>query len=154
MTQGIPISRKVRRVWLARGLSCLAAAAVAVPDGALAQAPPISLRDRALLVTDSLKTLPVPDPPNFDVFVRDRQALRRLGKALFWDAQVGSDGQACASCHFHAGADNRSRHQLNPGFKDQSGGSGGDAAFGNSALGPLSLPPFGPDYQLTSEDFP
>ena len=31
-----------------------------------------------------------------------------LGKALFWDTQVGSDGQtACASCHFHAGADHR-----------------------------------------------
>jgi cytochrome c peroxidase len=39
-----------------------------------------------------------------------------LGKALFWDMQVGSDGvQACASCHFHAGVDNRTRNQLNPG---------------------------------------
>jgi cytochrome c peroxidase len=31
-----------------------------------------------------------------------------LGKALFWDTQVGSDGRtACATCHFHAGADHR-----------------------------------------------
>ena len=31
--------------------------------------------------------------------------------------QVGSDGvQACASCHFHAGADNRSKNQVNPGL--------------------------------------
>jgi cytochrome c peroxidase len=38
-----------------------------------------------------------------------------LGKALFWDMQVGSDGvQACGSCHFHAGVDNRTRNQLNP----------------------------------------
>jgi len=38
-----------------------------------------------------------------------------LGKALFWDMQIGSDGvQACGSCHFHAGADNRTRNQLNP----------------------------------------
>ncbi|MFX0145844.1 MAG: hypothetical protein ACFE9C_17395, partial [Candidatus Hodarchaeota archaeon] len=38
-----------------------------------------------------------------------------LGKAFFWDMQVGSDGvQACASCHFHAGVDNRTRNQLNP----------------------------------------
>jgi cytochrome c peroxidase len=38
-----------------------------------------------------------------------------LGKALFWDMQVGSDGvQACASCHFNAGADNRTRNQTNP----------------------------------------
>ncbi len=36
-----------------------------------------------------------------------------LGKALFWDLQTGSDGkQACASCHFHAGADHRLTNQL------------------------------------------
>src|SRR5262245_56639205 len=40
----------------------------------------------------------------------------RLGKALFWDVQVGSDGQiACASCHFAAGADARTEDTLNPG---------------------------------------
>ena len=39
-----------------------------------------------------------------------------LGKSLFWDMQVSSDGiQACASRHFHAGADNRSKNQINPG---------------------------------------
>lgn len=44
-----------------------------------------------------------------------RPGAEVLGKALFWDMQVGSDGvQACASCHFHAGVDNRSRNQLNP----------------------------------------
>jgi cytochrome c peroxidase len=44
-----------------------------------------------------------------------RRAAEILGKALFWDMQIGSDGvQACASCHFHAGADNRTRGQLNP----------------------------------------
>ena len=36
-----------------------------------------------------------------------------LGKALFWDMQVGSDGiQACATCHFQAGADVRSKNQV------------------------------------------
>src|SRR5262249_45306273 len=41
--------------------------------------------------------------------VKDQAALLRLGKALFWDMQVGSDGvQACATCHFNAGADTRS----------------------------------------------
>lgn len=45
-----------------------------------------------------------------------RHGAEVLGKALFWDMQVGSDGvQACASCHFHAGVDNRTRGQLNPG---------------------------------------
>jgi hypothetical protein len=44
-----------------------------------------------------------------------RPAAQVLGKALFWDMQVGSDGvQACASCHFHAGVDNRTKNQLNP----------------------------------------
>ncbi len=44
--------------------------------------------------------------------------LQRLGKALYWDMQVGGDGiQACASCHFHAGADNRKTNQMSPGFK-------------------------------------
>lgn len=44
-----------------------------------------------------------------------RPAAEVLGKALFWDMQVGSDGvQACGSCHFHAGVDNRTRNQLNP----------------------------------------
>jgi len=43
---------------------------------------------------------------------------RALGKALFWDMQVGSDGvQSCASCHFRAGADPRSKNQLSPGLK-------------------------------------
>src|SRR5437867_13261621 len=42
-------------------------------------------------------------------FVQDVDAAVRLGKALFWDMQAGSDGQACASCHFHAGADSRAK---------------------------------------------
>ncbi|MFM7830171.1 MAG: cytochrome c peroxidase, partial [Planctomycetaceae bacterium] len=43
-----------------------------------------------------------------EVLVRDPQLLVALGKAFFWDQQVGSDGQtACASCHFRAGADAR-----------------------------------------------
>ncbi|HZV23644.1 MAG TPA: cytochrome c peroxidase, partial [Luteimonas sp.] len=48
-------------------------------------------------------------------YVRDHDIARVLGKALFWDMQLGSDGvQACASCHFSAGADNRVRDALNP----------------------------------------
>jgi cytochrome c peroxidase len=44
-----------------------------------------------------------------------RAAAEVLGKALFWDMQVGSDSvQACGSCHFAAGADPRTRNQLNP----------------------------------------
>jgi hypothetical protein len=52
-----------------------------------------------------------------------RTALRRLGKALFWDMQVGGDGiRACASCHYHAGADNRKINQMSPGLKMTLGG--------------------------------
>lgn len=64
----------------------------------------------------SLKTVPVPGPADLDEFVADPEALLVLGKAFFWDMQVGSDGRtACATCHFHAGADSRTRNQLNPG---------------------------------------
>ncbi|RMH79225.1 MAG: cytochrome C peroxidase, partial [Calditrichaeota bacterium] len=62
-----------------------------------------------------LSTLPVPEPTNLMDFVKDKDAAIRLGKAFFWDMQVGSDGiQACASCHFHAGADNRFKNQISP----------------------------------------
>ena len=67
----------------------------------------------------SLKEIPVPEPSNIRTYVRDRHAAIVLGKALFWDMQVGSDGvQACASCHFRAGADPRSINQANPGGAD------------------------------------
>jgi cytochrome c peroxidase len=46
---------------------------------------------------------------------KGRAAAEVLGKALFWDMQVGSDGvQACGTCHFNAGVDNRTKGQLNP----------------------------------------
>src|SRR5262249_37768333 len=64
----------------------------------------------------SLKQIPVPQPSNLNTYVRNREIAVVLGKSLFWDMQVGSDGiQACASCHFRAGADPRSINQLNPG---------------------------------------
>jgi hypothetical protein len=46
-----------------------------------------------------------------------RTAAIALGEVLFWDQAAGSDGQACASCHVNAGADSRTVHQLNPGFR-------------------------------------
>ncbi|MBT8342997.1 MAG: c-type cytochrome [Desulfatitalea sp.] len=84
----------------------------------------------------------VPEPTGLDQFVKDRAALLKLGKALFWDMQVGSDGiQACASCHFHAGADNRIKNQVSPGVladpKDTTFQLGG-----------------APNYTLMNTDFP
>jgi cytochrome c peroxidase len=65
---------------------------------------------------DSLKKVPVPEPANLGEFVKDKKAAIALGKALFWDMQVGSSGKvACATCHFHAGADNRFKNSVNPG---------------------------------------
>jgi cytochrome c peroxidase len=71
----------------------------------------------------SLKTAePIPQDPQLaggGPFIRNKAALLQLGKALFWDTQVGSDGQACASCHFSAGADPRIRNAVSPGMKVQ-----------------------------------
>jgi cytochrome c peroxidase len=60
-----------------------------------------------------------------------RQWAVILGKALFWDIQAGSNGMACGSCHFHAGADTRLTNQINPGFNDLTAGPGGDTTFGS-----------------------
>jgi len=56
--------------------------------------------------------------------IADKTAAIQLGKALFWDMQAGSDDiQACASCHFNAGADSRANNEVNPGQ------AGGDNTF-------------------------
>jgi len=62
----------------------------------------------------SLKTVPVPSLATSRHLSKIGTRRFALGKALFWDTAIGSDGQACASCHFHAGADSRSKNQLNP----------------------------------------
>jgi cytochrome c peroxidase len=75
--------------------------------------------------------------------VRNRAKAIALGKALFWDTQVGSDGMACASCHFHAGADARVKNQLSPGRPTGS-------TFEPTASGAAG----GPNYTLRLADFP
>jgi cytochrome c peroxidase len=61
-----------------------------------------------------LSEVPVLLPRYIDKYIADLDAAKQLGKALFWDQQVGSDGMSCASCHFHAGADSRTRNQASP----------------------------------------
>jgi cytochrome c peroxidase len=121
----------------------VAAAAIA---GVRAQSPTPAPR----LQPTSLKSVPVPEPPNLGDFVQDRQAAIALGKALFWDTQVGSDNQlACASCHFHAGADNRVKNQINPNLTNAAGAPT-STTFNAVATGDTG----GPNYTLRTGDFP
>jgi len=93
----------------------------------------------------SLKTVPIPGP-DYTGYVTDKSKAIALGKALFWDMQIGSDGvQSCATCHFHAGADNRAKNQLNPGI------------LSVDAIGPAPDTTFslgGANYTLKAADFP
>jgi cytochrome c peroxidase len=78
----------------------------------LAQEPPCS---NARPVVFSWEPIQLPKPSNLCDFVKDEAAAIQLGKTFFWDLQVGSDGlTACATCHFHAGVDNRIKNQLSP----------------------------------------
>lgn len=96
---------------------------------------------------EGLKQVAVPSPSNLSDFIADKNAAIVLGKALFWDMQLGSDGvQSCASCHFHAGADNRGKNQINPGLVRASSPTvaNPDTTF---QIG-------GPNHQLTVANFP
>ena len=87
-----------------------------------------------------LSTVAVPPIFGVEGIVADKAAAVQLGKALFWDMQAGSDDvQACASCHFNAGADSRPANLMNPGQ------AGGDDSFQvgpqvNGAAGPNYIP--------------
>jgi len=115
---------------LTRGLTAVRPFFVLVGALGLASLPAaMQLPEPPSTAPPSLKTIPVELPSNLFDAVADLDAAKRLGKALFWDMQLGSDGMACASCHFHAGADSRVKNQINPGPMDAFGtffsGSGG-----------------------------
>lgn len=99
----------------------------------------------------SLKNLPVPEVPGLlngsDPIVVNKNAAIALGKALFWDTNIGSDGMACGSCHFHAGADRRVKNQISPG--------GHSSALNTQqfSISPSSSLP-GPNHTLSLGDFP
>jgi len=101
-------------------------------------------------IPPSLDTVPVPPVPGLDQIIQNRTAAIALGKALFWDTATGSDGQACASCHFHAGADNRIKNQINPGTLRTDDPTSG-ITFGPTASGAANS---GPNYTLRVGDFP
>jgi hypothetical protein len=102
-------------------------------DGAVIDELEVPLNEEDFLRTDAVGV-----PTNLRPYV-GRPAAEVLGKALFWDMQVGSDGiQACGSCHFHAGTDNRTRNTLNP----------------NHLGGDFTLQVKGPNQDLVASDFP
>lgn len=108
------------------------AAPTEVPLAAAATGAPASLRTVSVAV---------PHVANLEKYVVNKNATIELGKALFWDQATGSDGLACASCHFHAGADNRVKSQLNPGKNKR---------FSRTARGGAG----GPNYRMKRADFP
>lgn len=97
-----------------------------------------------------LQDVPIPPVPGLldgtSPIVVDKAAAIALGKALFWDMNVGSDGMSCGSCHFQAGADGRLKNQINPGEKSsQTSGTVFDVLDSGSG---------GPNHTLTAADFP
>ena len=101
--------------------------------------------------------VPGPDPADLDKIIRHPQAAIALGKALFWDMKVGSDGvMACGSCHYHAGADNRTRNQINPGearvLNERDGDTRGFSAAGSAS--DIGFEIAEPNSLLRRDDFP
>jgi cytochrome c peroxidase len=98
----------------------------------------------------SLQNVPTPPVPGLldgdSPIVIDKNAAIVLGKALFWDRNVGSDGQACASCHFSAGADSRIKNQINSG---QNAAQASGQSFDSLPSGGG-----GPNHTLAADDFP
>ena len=108
--------------------------------------PPPSFKEQALpVVVETISGLPLVDesPAGAGGFIKNERVAVLLGKALFWDTQVGSQQVACATCHYHAGADARERNQLSPGL------NGGNGVFDMTATGGG-----GANYELQAGDFP
>lgn len=121
----------------------------------------------------SLRGMTPPDPSGTEGgrkvdlmsdYVINRAAVVLLGKALFWDMAVGSDGAtACASCHYHAGVDHRVTNQINPG---QANTNANVASIFNKPFTAADIPgdvpsyttrsggKGGPNYTLKKGDFP
>jgi cytochrome c peroxidase len=141
-------------IWIATTLGIVAAYGSSV----LFEPPAALAKDNSDVVAgDPVPTVtPLSERPKLadtSWIIVDKLAAQQLGKAFFWDAQVGSDGQACASCHFHAGADIRIRNQVNPGIPFP-----GDGQFRprnqTIAGGIVPVAATGPNVALGPDDFP
>lgn len=110
--------------------------------------PELVARLRAnVLVPPPLERADVPDMQHIvDEYLNGaagKQWAIVLGKAFFWDQGAGSDGIACASCHFQAGADPRSKNQISPGLLNRTPG-----------VDPEQFDLGGPNFQLSTGSFP
>lgn len=94
---------------MTRHITLLSTVSLLAANSLLAQAQPQGPEEHA---PPSLRSVSVPSIEGLSDIVKDQTSAIVLGKALFWDQALGSDGVACASCHFHAGADVRSKNQV------------------------------------------
>jgi len=134
-------SRRTRLIQLGIGASALGSLL------ALGEAVQAQITVEPTPTPQSLKGVPRPEPSNLGEFVLNKTEAIALGKALFWDMQLGSDGKtACASCHFQGGADSRSKNQLSPGLNRM--------ASLTSANPDTSFQLGGVNYQFKLDDFP
>ncbi|HKI02275.1 MAG TPA: cytochrome c peroxidase [Thermoanaerobaculia bacterium] len=123
--------------------SAVAVLAQAPPGGTIPRVPNPPLSTDLANLPGDLRAVAVPGPSNLADFVADPAMALALGKALFWDMQVGSDDvQSCASCHFRAGADPRSKNQVSPGLKQM---HAPDLTYSTAD---------GPNFQLLASHFP
>ena len=99
-----------------------------------------------------LQDVPIPPVPGLldgaDPIIKDKNMAIALGKAFFWDMNVGSDGYSCAGCHGRAGAGQRVKNQLNPGTHSIKPSG---QTFQAMASGPGTG---GPNYTVNKRDFP
>ncbi|KAA0988323.1 cytochrome-c peroxidase [Pseudomonas sp. ANT_J12] len=150
---------------IAVGLACESAIAASPPEVVTPVVDVPSLQ--------SLHGMTPPDPSGTEGgrkvdlmtdYVLNRSAAILLGKALFWDMEIGSDGStACASCHFHAGVDHRITNQINPG---QANTNSNVSSIFNKPFVASDIPgdvasyltksggKGGPNYTLKKTDFP
>ena len=99
-----------------------------------------------------LQDVPIPPVPGLmdgpDPIIIDKTMAIALGKALWWDMNVGSDGMVCAGCHGRAGAGQRLKNQMNPGLHSLKPSG---KTFEAMASGPGTG---GPNYTVNTRDFP
>lgn len=158
----MPLTAQLKTRWLCLTWILLAIFLHGCDDGA--SGPPsqdlITAEVRAAIAAGDLAALSAANLPELlgiDQFIVDEGMAVVLGKAFFWEMYTGNNGQACASCHFHAGTDRRIQNTLHPGGKDEAIVQGDAAGMENSLFRfdpTRSGFPGGPNYILGEHDFP